>query len=71
MGGFEGENFTALVGSIRETGKRHRMVIPYIDENGVMNSPVFGISSLTGQAIKDWTTTLYGLIINYDKSKGK
>ena len=32
-------------GIIQEAGKKHRLLFPYIDENGIMQEPLFGISS--------------------------
>lgn len=71
MGGIEGDGLMGGVGTINESGKRHRIVIPYVDENGILNSPVFGVSSMSGQAIKELATSLYGLIINLKKNSIK
>jgi hypothetical protein len=54
-------------GIINESGRRHRFVLPYIDENGVSHSPVFGISSLSGDAIKEWVSKIYLALINVEK----
>ena len=56
--------FLFTTGTVKESGKRHRLVISYIDENGIGHSPVFGISSMGGQAIKEWAPALYKTIAN-------
>lgn len=63
MGGLGSNNSMFAGGMISESGKRHRIVISYTDENGIYQSPVFGISSLSGIAIRDWTSHLYHAII--------
>lgn len=54
-----------MSGFIRESGKRHRLVIPYVDENGMSHTPVFGVSSMSGKAIKEWAAQLYQMVINH------
>ena len=55
----------ALIGGgvIHEAGQRHRLVIPYVDENGITHEPVFGVSSFKGKAIRKWTAKFYELLI--------
>ncbi len=67
MGGAGSDSAMIASGIINETGKRHRLVIPYTDENEISQSPVFGISSLSGNAIRDWATNLYQQVINNKK----
>lgn len=55
FGGMGYDNFMIAQGILRESGKRHRLVITYKDENGIIISPEFGVSSVSGQAIKEWT----------------
>jgi hypothetical protein len=50
-------------GAIHETGQRHRLLIPYLDENGILHQPVFGISSYGGKHIRKWAETLYGQLV--------
>ena len=64
MGGASTDNTMFASGTINESGKRHRIIIPYVDENDINQSPVFGISSLSGNAIRDWVTNLYQAVIN-------
>jgi len=48
---------------IHESGKAHRLIIPYTDENGIAQQPIFGVSSMGGKAIRQWATELYKLIV--------
>jgi len=57
------QDISLMGGLLMESGKRHRLVVPYIDEKGIQHSPVFGISSFGGKAIKDWAKQLYQMII--------
>jgi hypothetical protein len=50
-------------GMIQEAGKKHRLLIPYIDENGILQEPVFGISSFKGKTIRIWAAELYKLMV--------
>lgn len=50
-------------GVIQEAGKKHRLLVPYIDENGILQEPVFGISSFGGKAIRKWAAELYELMV--------
>ena len=54
----------ALIGGgfIHEGGQRHRLVIPYVDENGIAHEPIFGVSSFKGKAIRKWTAKFYELL---------
>lgn len=73
FGGVGYDNIMIAQGMLRESGKRHRLVITYKDENGIINSPVFGVSSVSGQAIREWTTALYNAlaITKNDNAKDK
>ena len=55
----------ALIGGgvIHEAGQEHRLVIPYVDENGITHEPVFGVSHFKGKAIRKWTGKVYELLI--------
>jgi hypothetical protein len=57
-----------MSGFLRESGKRHRLIIPSVDEKGISHSPVFGISSLGGKAIKEWIRQLYQMVIEYSET---
>ena len=61
------DHFLFTSGTVNESGKRHRLVIPYTDENGISHSPVFGISSMGGKAIREWASALYQIISNHEK----
>ena len=50
-------------GVIHETGQRHRLLIPYVDENGIIQEPVFGVSSYGGKDIRKWTEKLYEQLV--------
>ena len=50
-------------GVIHETGQRHRLLIPYVDENGIVQQPVFGVSSYGGKDIRKWAETLYEQLV--------
>jgi hypothetical protein len=63
MGGVGNDDVMIAGGSINESGKRHRLVIPFVDENGINQSPVFGISSLSGNAIREWASKFYQAVI--------
>jgi hypothetical protein len=49
-------------GVIHESGKRHRLLIPYIDENRIIQQPVFGVSSFRGKEIRKLAEKLYELL---------
>lgn len=55
-------------GTMNQQGKRHELVVPYIDENGIPQEPRFGISSLGGKAIRDWSEKLYEQIVKVRKT---
>lgn len=63
MGGLGSNNAMFASGMINESGKRHRIVISYTDENDIYQSPIFGISSLSGNAIRGWASNLYHAVI--------
>ena len=50
-------------GMIQEAGKKHRLLVPYIDENGILQEPEFGISSFKGKTIRKWAAELYKLMV--------
>ena len=43
-----------VLGSVRVyavlPGKKHHLLVPYIDENGILQEPIFGISSFGGKS---------------------
>jgi len=51
------------VGFIDESGKSHRIVIGYVDENNIPQQPRFGISSFRGKAIKEWALLIYEQVV--------
>jgi hypothetical protein len=67
-GGIGNEDFMVMGGLVRESGKRHRLVIPYIDQNGISHVPIFGVSSMSGKAIKEWAMQLYHLVSNHERT---
>jgi hypothetical protein len=50
-------------GVIQEAGKKHHLLVPYVDENGILQEPIFGISSFGGKAIRKWAAELYELMV--------
>jgi hypothetical protein len=63
-GGDSRESDFALGGGfIHDSGKAHHIVIPYIDENGIPQEPRFGISSLGGKAIREWSAKIYERVV--------
>jgi hypothetical protein len=62
-GGLSDDSYGLGGGFIHESGKRHRLIIPYIDENGVKQVPIFGISSLRGDLIKIWASNIYQVFV--------
>ncbi|HUL14337.1 MAG TPA: SHOCT domain-containing protein [Candidatus Acidoferrum sp.] len=67
MGGFATSTGLGAVGvgagSIHDEGKAHHIVIPYVDENGIPQKPRFGISSIGGKAIREWSEKVYEQIV--------
>src|SRR5919106_517914 len=57
-------------GFIHESGKAHRLVIPYIDQNGIPQEPRFGISSLGGKAIREWSAKFYERVVETKRENG-
>jgi hypothetical protein len=51
-GGSGIDNLVFGAGVIHESGKSHRLVVPYIDENGIPQEPRFGVSSIGGTDIR-------------------
>lgn len=56
-------------GMIQESGKSHRVIVPYVDENGIPQEPRFGISSFGGKKIRELAAKLYQQVVKI-KSKG-
>jgi hypothetical protein len=50
-------------GTIHETGQRHRLAVTHVDENGIVQQPVFGVSSYKGKEIKRWAEKLYEQLV--------
>jgi hypothetical protein len=62
-GGSGIDNLVFGAGVIHESGKSHRLVVPYIDENGIPQEPRFGVSSIGGTDIRKWATGLYNAVV--------
>jgi hypothetical protein len=62
-GGISSGNIAFGGGAIHETGQRHRLSIPYVDENGIVQQPVFGVSSYKGKEIRIWAEKLYEQLV--------
>jgi hypothetical protein len=69
-GGGVGVGFGLLGGgTIHESGKSHDIVVPYIDENGIEQAPRFGVTSLSGNAIREWAKLIYDTLVKVQKEK--
>ncbi|PJC51349.1 MAG: hypothetical protein CO032_00035 [Nitrosopumilales archaeon CG_4_9_14_0_2_um_filter_34_16] len=68
-GGGVGFGFFGGAGTIHDTGKSHDIIVPYVDENGIEQAPRFGVSSLTGNAIREWAKLIYDVLVNIQKQK--
>jgi hypothetical protein len=62
-GGISSGNIAFGCGTIHETGQRHRLSVPYVDENGIVQQPVFGVSSYEGKEIRRWAEKLYEQLV--------
>lgn len=62
-GGASSGNIAIGGGVIHERGQRHRLSIPYVDENGIVQRPVFGVSSFGGKDIRKWAEKIYELLV--------
>lgn len=62
-GGISSGNIAFGGGTIHETGQRHRLSVPYVDENGIVPQPVFGVSSYKGKEIRRWAEKLYEQLV--------
>ena len=64
-----------VLGSVRVyavlPGKKHHLLVPYIDENGILQEPIFGISSFGGKAIRKRAAELYELVIKRNRLREK
>lgn len=58
-------------GIIQEAGKKHRLLVPYIDENGILQEPIFGVSPFKGKTIRRWAAELYKLIVKRKQTMDK
>jgi hypothetical protein len=56
-------------GTMWQQGKRHELIVPYIDENGIPQEPRFSVSSITGKAIKEWAEKLYEAVVRAKQQK--
>lgn len=71
VGGGAGLGFGLFggVGAIHDSGKSHDIVVPFIDENGIQQAPRFGVTSITGNAIKDWAKLIYETLVKVHREK--
>jgi len=56
-------------GTLHKSGKKHEIVLPYVDENGILQIPRFGVASIFGGAIKEWAKAIYERIVEIQKEK--
>ncbi len=68
-GGGIGFGLFGGAGTIHDTGKSHDIVVPYVDENGMDQAPRFGVSSITGNAIREWAKLIYDTLVKIQKEK--
>jgi hypothetical protein len=58
------EDVNVMVGGLfGYEGKANRLSVPYIDEYGLLQKPVFGISSFGGKEIRKWSHELYKRVL--------
>jgi len=69
VGGGAGFGLFGGGGVIHDTGKAHDIVVPYVDENGITQAPRFGVTSLSGNAIRDWAKIIYDQLVTVNKIK--
>ena len=68
-GGGVGFGLFGGAGTIHDTGKAHDIVVPYVDENGIEQAPRFGVSSISGNAIREWAKLIYDALVEVQKNK--
>jgi len=67
--GLLGPTFGGMYGGVlQESGKKHQIVLPYIDENGIPQEPRFAVWSITGKVTKEWAKAIYERIVEIKKS---
>jgi hypothetical protein len=49
----------------------HGLVVPYIDQNGIPQEPRFGISSLGGKTIREWSAKFYERVVEAKKRENE
>ena len=58
------EDVNVMVGGLfGYEGMANRLSVPYIDEYGVLQRPIFGIPSFGGKAIRKWSHELYRRVL--------
>jgi len=63
------DNINMMVGGLFSyDGKVNCLSIPYIDEYGVLQKPVFGIPSFGGKEIKKWSHELYKRVLEVKRN---
>jgi len=70
-GGISSDNIAFGGGAVHETGQRHRLLVPYVDENGTIQQPVFGTSSYKGKEIRIWAEELYKQLVEEKQRSSK
>jgi len=70
-GGISSDNIAFGGGAVHETGQRHRLLVPYVDENGIIQQPVFGTSSYKGKEIRIWAEELYKQLVEEKQRSSK
>jgi hypothetical protein len=70
-GAFSYEGIGIGSGMIHDSGKSHRIVVPYMDENGIPQEPRFGVSSFRGKAIRELAVKLYQQVASEKKDTTK
>lgn len=56
-------------GFLQESGKKHHLVVAYVDENGIPQEPRFGVFSLSGNAIKEWAAKVYDAVVSFKSTQ--
>jgi hypothetical protein len=58
-------------GMIYGSGRAHHILVPYVDENGIPQTPRFGLSSYKGVAIRKLAAELYQQVVNEKRESAK
>jgi hypothetical protein len=66
-GSYEEYGIGVGTGVIHDSGKAHNLVVAYIDQNSIPQEPRFGVPSLGGKAVREWSIMLYEKVVEAKK----